>query len=180
MDPARSRLWPAALSASLVLTLASLLATAPASAAEPDTYDSVIDLTFPVDPTRVHYSDDYDAPRTGHVHKATDIMGPKLLPIYAAVGGRVTRLATTDDAYGYRLTITDDAGRSYSYLHLNNDSPGTDDGRGRPDQAYASGMVLNAEVERGQHIAYLGDSGNAEGTSPHLHFSITDPAITDP
>ena len=35
-------------------------------------------------------------------------------------------------------------------------------------------------MERGQHIAYLGDSGNAESTAPHLHFSITDPAITDP
>lgn len=180
MHLARPRLRAAVLATSLLAAVAASAPAVPAGAEEPDTYDSVIDLTFPVDPAKVHYSDDYDAPRTGHVHKATDIMGPKLLPIYAAVGGRVTRLAATDDAYGYRLTITDEAGRSYSYLHLNNDSPGTDDGLGRPDQAYASGIVLNAEVERGQHIAYMGDSGNAEGTAPHLHFSITDPAITDP
>ncbi len=39
---------------------------------------------------------------------------------------------------------------------------------------------LGSRVERGQHVAYMGDSGNAESTSPHLHFSITDPTITDP
>lgn len=180
MDSTRSRHWCAALVASSVVTLAPLLSAAPASAVEPDTYLSVIDITFPVDPTKVHYSDDYDAPRTGHVHKATDIMGAKLLPIFAAEAGIVTKLQATDDASGYRMTIQDDLGRSYSYLHLNNDTPGTDDGRGTPAQAYAPGIVLNGRVERGQHIAYMGDSGNAEATTPHLHFSITDPAITDP
>jgi hypothetical protein len=162
------------------VTLATAASVLPASASEPDSYLTVIDLTFPTDPTKVHYSDDYDAPRTGHVHKATDIMGAKLLPIYAAAAGVVTKLQATDDAYGYRLTIRDDLGRSYSYLHLNNDTPGTDDGRGTPSQAYAPGIELNGRVERGQHIAYMGDSGNAESTAPHLHFSITDPAITDP
>jgi len=179
MNPARSRPWPAALAASLLAMLAVTASPLPASATEPDTYMTVIDLTFPADPTKVRYSNDYDAPRTGHVHKATDIMGPKLLPIYAAVGGVVTKLQATDDAYGYRLTIRDDLGRGYSYLHLNNDTPGTDDGRGTPDQAYAPGIELNGRVARGQHIAYMGDSGNAESTTPHLHFSITDPAITD-
>ena len=180
MHSARSRRWRAVLATPTVVTLALVGSIAPASAVEADSYLGVIDITFPTDPSRVHYSDTYDAPRTGHVHKATDIMGPKLLPIYAAAAGTVTRIVTVDDAYGYRLTITDAEGRSYSYLHLNNDNPGTDDGQGRPDQAYAPGIALNASVERGQHIAYMGDSGNAEGTAPHLHFSITDPTITDP
>lgn len=181
MHLARSSRWPAVLAATLLAAQASLGAAAPASALEePDSYLGVIDITFPTDPSKVHYTDTYDAPRTGHVHQATDIMGPKLLPIYAAAAGTVTKIAATDDAYGYRVTITDAAGRGYSYLHLNNDSPGTDDGLGRPDQAYAPGIALNAHVERGQHVAYMGDSGNAEGTAPHLHFSITDPSITDP
>lgn len=180
MDLVRPGPWPVALAASLVM-LATLAPAAPASATEPDTYITAVDLTFPVDPAQVTYSDTYDAPRSGgRVHQATDIMGAKLLPIYAAMGGVVTKLQATDDAYGYRLTIMGDDDRGYSYLHLNNDNPGTDDGQGTPEQAYAPGIELGARVERGQHIAYMGDSGNAESTLPHLHFSITDATITDP
>lgn len=169
---------------------APLLAPLTAFAAEPAPpsppgepardYMSVIDLTFPVDPAKARYTDTYDAPRTGHVHQATDIMGPKLLPIYAAVGGTVVKMVMADDATGYRLRISGDDGRTYSYLHLNNDSPGTDDGLGTPEQAYAPGITRGGRVERGQHIGYLGDSGNAEETAPHLHLNIEDPAITDP
>ncbi len=179
MDLVRTASRLAVLAASPLVMLATLAPAAPAAAATDD-YQSVIDITFPVDPTKVTFSDTYDAPRTGHVHQATDIMGAKLLPIYAAESGVVTKMPLTNDTYGYRLTILGDDGRSYSYLHLNNDSPGTDDGAGTSDQAYAAGVELNGRVERGQHIAYLGDSGNAESTAPHLHFSITDPAITDP
>jgi len=179
MDAPRPPRWRAALVAAPLLAVALPVLATPAAAATAS-YMDVIDLTFPVDPARVSYSDSYDAPRTGHVHQATDIMGPKLLPIFAAMGGTVTRRVATDDTYGYRLTISGDDGRSYSYIHLNNDTPGTDDGQGTADQAYAAGVTLGARVERGQHIAYMGDSGNAESTAPHLHFSITDPAITDP
>jgi hypothetical protein len=172
-----------------VVALAALVpVAAPAGAATEATpdptaapaYDDVIDLTFPVNPARVSIADWYDAGRVGHVHQATDIMGTKLLPIYAAMGGEVTRMPLVDDQYGYRLVVAGDDGRSYSYVHLNNDTPGTDDGRGTAAQAYAPGVALGSRVERGQHIAFMGDSGNAEDTGPHLHFSITDPAITDP
>jgi hypothetical protein len=124
----------------------------------------------------------YDAARSGgRVHMATDIMGAKLLPIHAAMSGVVTRISTTAaGTAGYSVTIKGDDGRTYSYLHLNNDSPATDDGQGTPAQAYAPGVVLNGRVERGQHIAYMGDSGNAEATQAHLHFSISDATITDP
>ncbi|MEX2292757.1 MAG: peptidoglycan DD-metalloendopeptidase family protein [Acidimicrobiales bacterium] len=152
----------------------------PPAPSETRDYMDVFDLTFPVDPAKVRYSDTYDAPRTGHVHQATDIMGPKLLPIYAAMGGTVVKMPMADDATGYRLRIEADDGRTYSYLHLNNDSPGTDDGLGTSEQAYAAGVTLGGRVERGQHIGYMGDSGNAEATAPHLHFNIADPLVTDP
>jgi hypothetical protein len=170
----------------LVGVLGSLLALsalpAPLAGAAPmAAYDDVIDLTFPTDPARVTFSNDYDAARSGgRVHMATDIMGPKLTPIFAAVGGLVTKMVQVDDQYGYRLTVEGDDGRSYSYLHINNDSPGSDDGAGTPAQAYAPGVALNGRVERGQHIAWIGDSGNAESTASHLHLSITDSNVTDP
>lgn len=181
MPSLRPRCRASLLTASLLLGLVPVALAAPAGAEEPDTYMGVVDLTLPVDPAKVSFTDTYEAGRSGgRVHQATDIMGTKLLPIYAAVGGTVTKRQQADDQYGYRLTIEGDDGRSYSYLHLNNDNPGTDDGAGTPEQAYASGTELGSRVERGQHVAYMGDSGNAESTPPHLHFSITDPTITDP
>jgi len=33
-------------------------------------------------------------------------------------------------------------------------------------------------VEAGQHIAWVGDSGNAENTAPHIHFELRDPSGT--
>jgi murein DD-endopeptidase MepM/ murein hydrolase activator NlpD len=172
----------------LVLALlVPLVATLPAGAAGDDDaaddggYMAVIDLTFPTDPDRTHFTDTYDAPRSGgRVHKATDIMGSKMLPIHAAVGGTIIRMPMVDDQYGYRIAIRGDDGRTYSYVHLNNDTPGTDDDAAGPEYAYAPGLAQGDRVERGQHIGYMGDSGNAKGTTPHLHLSIADPDVTDP
>lgn len=182
MDLAPPSRCVGALAALALLLTTAAIAPQPVGAAEGEArhYMDVFDLTFPVDPARVRYSDDYHAPRTGHVHQATDIFGPKLLPVYAAMGGTVVKMPMVDDATGYRLRVEADDGRTYAYLHLNNDSPGTDDGLGTADQAYAPGVKLGGRVERGQHIGYMGDSGNAEETAVHLHFNIIDPLVTDP
>ncbi|HSP02779.1 MAG TPA: S-layer homology domain-containing protein [Acidimicrobiales bacterium] len=170
--------------ATLLVALLPVLTPAAAgaeTAGAPDAYDSVIDITFPTVPEKVRFGDDFDAPRSRGAHGATDLMGPKLTPIFAARGGTVVRMGDGGHTLsGYYLTIAGDDGRSYSYIHLNNDTPGTDDGAAPPEQAYAPGIGLGAEVERGQHIGWMGDSGNAENAGSHLHFSISDPAITDP
>lgn len=165
----------------VALLVGAVFAPVTADAAEPpaSAYDSVIDLTFPVDPAAVRYSDSYAAGRSHGPHQATDLLGPYMTPIHAAMGGTVSRMPMVDDQYGYRLRIDGDDGRVYSYVHLNNDTPGTTDNAGGPDTAYAPGVALGERVERGQHIGYMGDSGNATGT-PHLHFSIADPGVTDP
>ena len=144
-------------------------------------YDAVVDLTFPVDGA-VSFSDDYHGARGGgtRIHKATDLGGRDAygLPVHAAVGGTVTWLTGMDASgphasAGYTIGIDGDDGRRYNYLHL-----GRQDGP--PTEAYAAGIARGVEVERGQLIGYLGHSGNASPSWPHLHFEIVDERVTDP
>lgn len=150
----------------------------------PDGYERVVDLTFPVRGD-VTFIDDYHHIRGGGTrrHQGTDLMGPKLLTLHAALGGVVeiaTGIDETVPTWGYYLRIRHDDGTAAAYVHLNNDTPGSDDGRGGPGWAYAPGIRKGARVERGQWLGYLGDSGNAEDTAPHLHFELHDPELDDP
>ncbi len=138
---------------------------------------TIRDITFPVIGT-TSYSDDFGNARVGHTHEGNDIFGKKLQPLVAAVDGTATVVEDPEPSYGWYITITDADGYHYNYLHINNDTPGTDDGLGGAMNAYAPGTARSWTVKRGQVIAYLGDSGNAETTSPHLHFEIRLPNDT--
>lgn len=144
-----------------------------------DGYEQVVDLTFPVRGD-VRYSDDYDQPRSGgRTHQGTDVVADKLQTVHAVLPGVVTVATGIDSpmpSYGYYLRIRHDKGLDSAYVHLNNDSPGTDDGEGGTRWAYAPGIRKGVRVERGQFIGYVGDSGNAEGTVAHLHFELMNPA----
>lgn len=165
----------------LCLVVASLGLASPAEAAS---YQDVVDITFPTE-TATTFVESYDSPRSGaRVHRAIDVIGEKGMGVYAAVGGEVTWApgagGEPEPSYGYMLSVEGDDGREYSYIHLNNDTPGTDDGDGGPGEAFAPGVDRGARVERGQLLGWMGDSGNAEASSPQLHFEIIDPAIVDP
>lgn len=129
------------------------------------------DMIFPVIGS-THYSDDFGDPRSGHTHEGNDIFGSKMQALVATVDGTVRYVAYPEPDYGYYVAIVDEDGYRYNYLHINNDTPGTDDGSGGGKNAYAPNMESGAPVKAGQIVAYMGDSGNAEGTSPHLHFEI--------
>lgn len=163
------------------IVLLMVLPLTPAAAVDPDPgaapgYQQVVDLHFPVG-GQTRYGDSYDDARSGgRVHKAADIMAPEGAPVYAAVGGTVTGLTGVDAAvprYGYLLRVAGDDGRDYVYVHL-----GRNDGL--PSGAYAPGVVRGTRVDRGQHIGFVGCSGNASCTAPHLHFEIHDERVTDP
>jgi len=161
----------------LALLAAFALPVTPASALETPTGVVYRRITFPVIGT-VHYVDDFGDCRDGcrRRHEGIDIMGTKLLHEVAAADGRVTFVrADASGTSGNMLTITDDDGWSYVYIHVNNDTPGTDDGVNPRQWRFAPGIKLGARVKAGQFVAYMGDSGNAEGTSPHLHFELHEP-----
>ncbi len=167
------------------LALAGLVGTAvvPTARAQAPGYADVVDITLPADP-RVAFDDDYHEPR-GHgtrYHQATDLFGGKLWKAYAAVDGVICAQTGADEPvpeWGYQLTVCGADGRVYRYVHLNNDNPGTDDGAGGPEWAYAPGVRAGVTVRRGQWLGYLGDSGNAERTPTHLHFEIRDDRVVD-
>jgi len=123
------------------------------------------------------WTDTYGDPRGDRVHQGQDLMsvgGQKMRHLLAAVDGTVREIVY-DNAQGNRLVIQDDEGWFYVYIHVNNDTPGTDDGLATREQAFAAGLAVGQRVTRCQHVSYMGDSGNAESTSPHLHFEIRQP-----
>ena len=137
------------------------------------------DIHFPIEGA-VRFRPDFGAPRVGHTHQGNDLMGERLQPLLSAVDGVVTKVRADHGTAGNYLAIEDAAGWEYRYMHLNNDSPGTDDGANPPAWSFA--VRLGQRVTAGQHVGWLGDSGNAEGTAPHLHFEIRMPsgAALDP
>ena len=129
--------------------------------------DVAYPLVFPVQGAN-NFGDHFWSRRGRGVHHAVDIMANKMTPIVAVASGTVQWVGSRCCT----LRIKHDDGWSSSYIHLNNDSPGTDDGQG---WGIATGITKGTHVNAGQLIAYVGDSGNAEGTSPHLHFELIDP-----
>ena len=107
----------------------------------------------------------------GRSHKGTDIMSPKGTPVLAVADGIVHEMGT-HRLSGYFVRLDHGNGYLTTYMHLNNDTLGTDDGDGGPWTAYHATLYEGKEVRAGEVIGYVGDSGNAEGTKPHTHFEI--------
>jgi hypothetical protein len=127
-------------------------------------------LIFPVIGSS-NYSNDFDAPRFNGKHQATDIIAKKRQKIVSASDGIIQYVEDWGTA-GYSVRILDNDGYTYNYYHINNDNPGTDDGKGGYMNAFAPDVEPGNVVKRGQMIGYIGDSGNAENTVPHVHFEI--------
>ncbi len=132
----------------------------------------VRDIAFPTDVSKVTFTDNFGDARSGHAHEGIDILGPKMTPLYSAVDGEVSYIVDPEPSYGYMIVIEDEQGYTYHYIHVNNDTPGTDDGNGGTEHAYAPGIERGASVSKGQLIGWMGDSGNAENIASHLHFEI--------
>jgi hypothetical protein len=104
------------------------------------------------------WSHDWHAPRCcpfPHLHQGIDIFAPAGTPLVAAADGYISQKVNSPSASGLGLEITDARNIQYFYAHLS---------------AFEPGIEVGTQVELGQVIGYVGDTGNARGTIPHLHF----------
>ena len=152
---------------SLLLVVAFLTLASVAGAAAPPAK-----IVFPVlGPTS--YVDDFGDPRAGGPHQGIDMLAAKRSLALAAEAGKVEFWSRSASA-GCMLYLHGQSGTDYDYIHLNNDLTAKNDNRGKcvAGIAYAKGLKNGAKVQAGQAIGYVGDSGDANGLHPHLHFEV--------
>ncbi len=153
----------------LVAFVVGALAAPTAASADDDAFCFVY---FPHADVESHFSNDWgDARSGGRSHKGTDIFGEKHSAVVAVADGFITAM-THGPRAGYNVRIEHRDGWETWYLHLNNDSPGTNDGAGGDEGAFAPDLEVGMFVKAGTIVGYVGNSGNAEGGSSHTHFEL--------
>ena len=115
-------------------------------------------LAFPVDGHGVRsiqsaFGANRDAGRRSH--DGVDIFAPKGTPVLAISAGRVSRVQVTN--LGGKVVWVRDPIRNSNLYYAHLDS-----------QAVSRGQ----EVELGDTLGFVGNTGNARTTPPHLHFGI--------
>ena len=148
-----------------VLALACICATVTHAAR-----GGVPQLLFPVVGT-VNYYDDFGEARGALRHQGNDLLGDKRAPVVAVEEGTV-KYWTTSSSAGCMLYLYGASGTMYEYIHLNNDLTAKNDNSGKCVKGISYSVADGAHVAAGQQIAYLGDSGDANGIHPHLHFEV--------
>lgn len=104
------------------------------------------------------FTDDWLLPRfvpEFHLHQGTDIFAAMGTPVRSPVDGTL-RLAQ-GGAGGLAAYVYQDDGGYFYMAHLS---------------AFITGQRPGQRVTLGQVVGYVGDSGNAKGGSPHVHFEI--------
>ena len=130
------------------------------------------DIAFPQEAQKTTFSNTWGARRSGgRRHKGTDLMAEKMSEVYAFADGVVAKVAETRRPGRYVIIEHADGWDSY-YIHLNDDNPGTDDGKADWSLTIAPGIEEGVAVRAGQLIGWVGDSGNAEGSGSHTHFEL--------
>ncbi len=101
-------------------------------------------------------TDTWGAARSqGRSHEGIDIFAARHTPIHATTSGIVTKVGE-NELGGRVVVIVGPGGAGHYYAHL---------------EAYAD-ISPNDWVDAGEIIGYVGDSGNAKGTPPHVHYGI--------
>ena len=109
------------------------------------------------DVSRKEVADTWQAPRgVGRRHEGQDIFAPKGTPILSATNGYIYKIGE-NNLGGQTVSVISSGGRVYYYAHLD---------------SYAKGIEVGDRVTTRTVLGYVGTTGNAQGTPPHLHFGI--------
>jgi murein DD-endopeptidase MepM/ murein hydrolase activator NlpD len=117
-------------------------------------------VTIPVAGVRKpQIADTWGAARSGgRSHRGVDIFAKRGTPVLSATQGILLRTGT-NRLGGQVITVLGPGRQVHYYAHL--DSYGL----------FKPGDIVLA----GDTIGYVGNTGNARGTPPHLHYGIYDP-----
>ncbi len=100
------------------------------------------------------FTNDWGFPRSGgRRHQGNDLFAPRGTPVVASVAGSYRRSSNGLGGISYYLQGSD--GNTYYGTHM-----------------AGYGSVGPGQVAQGAVLGFVGNSGNARGTSPHLHFEI--------
>jgi len=116
-------------------------------------------LRMPVVGIRPHDLDDsWHAPRDGgsRQHKGIDIFAPKGTEVVAVSDGIISYIGD-QNLGGHCIWLTTEGGASFYYAHLDR---------------WAAGLYEGMEVQAGDLLGYVGNTGNAIHTPSHLHFGV--------
>ncbi len=91
-----------------------------------------------------------------HAHEGIDIFAPRGTPLVATERGVVGRVGV-GRLGGLKLWLRGESGADWYYAHLD---------------GFAPGLYNGQIVEAGELLGYVGNTGNAAGTPPHLHLEI--------
>jgi murein DD-endopeptidase MepM/ murein hydrolase activator NlpD len=92
----------------------------------------------------------------GKWHHGEDLVAPFGTPLLAVADGTLFSVGW-NDVGGWRLWLRDAGGNEFYYAHLS---------------AYSPLAIAGKRVRAGDVLGFVGDSGDAEGGPPHLHFEI--------
>ena len=123
-------------------------------AKEPD-----LKLLMPVGGVRLkQVNDSWHAPRDGgnRRHEGQDIFARRGTPVYSATEGYLVRIGESHLG-GRTVSVLGAGGRVYYYAHLD---------------SYALNIAEGDYVTPETILGYVGTTGNAQGTPPHLHFAV--------
>ncbi len=102
----------------------------------------------------------WHAPRSGgRKHEGEDIFAPRGTPVLAATDGVVVRFGG-GKLGGNAVWVAGRGGRVYYYAHLDR---------------YRQDLKVGDVIDAGDVLGYVGNTGNARTTPPHLHFGIYGP-----
>jgi peptidoglycan LD-endopeptidase LytH len=107
--------------------------------------------------TKNAITDTWQAPRgDGRRHEGQDIFAARGTPILSATNGFIYKVGE-NNLGGQTVSVIGSGGRVYYYAHLD---------------SYAKGIEVGDRVTTRTVLGYVGTTGNAQGTPPHLHFGI--------